>query len=115
MALRDPDFIGHTAWPLQLDPNGDGFLEHDQDTAEEIMSAVGVALAFGRGTRHARPAFGRPDWAVLRDGHPIPEEVVAAVAGSEDRAEIVLDDDQLTEAAVRALRFGVSPNPTEGT
>jgi len=79
--------VPHFAVPFRVGGNG-AFVVNEQDGLDDIVEAVACVIATPVGSRVEVPGFGVPRYEF---GTPLPEEIVAAVAEWEPRADIGVD------------------------
>lgn len=96
--------IPHFAFPIKLDSNGH-FSTVEQDSVEDILSCVYVALKTPVGTRPYVPDFGVDDFTFSSPVQGF-SELLAQIQSSEPRASIDLQDQ--IENMVETIQVGVA-------
>lgn len=98
----------HFAWPFQVTSQGT-VATVEQDTDEEIETAMAIILSWPQGTRPSDPMFGVDEQAFLAGG-PDLGELRAAITAYEPRALArILDSDETLTQFVATVRVGYSP------
>lgn len=97
----------HIAWPFSLEASGRSLKYHEQDSDDEIFDCVEVILRTPIGVRIEIPDYGSRQQEFASPGARR-EELIAAVARWEERAELVIErNPDLLDELVDRLRVGV--------
>lgn len=103
--------IPHLALPLRL--RGSSLAAVEQDTPEEVATAVEVVLRYTPGDFDVDPAFGTPS-QLFRQGGADVQEILDAVARYEPRVDaLVTEDDSELRDLISRVRVDVTITTSE--